>query len=333
MDSLAQTQAVSEPDSGVYSILNKCGEVDVRLDLVDENLQRLQALYRLYLDTLERSQQSMVNADINILTSDVLASCSALASEIGTIKRDSSSRMSRNKLQVIKVEERLNKAFRRYKEIENDFQQKHRAQLTRQYRIVEPELSDAEIVKKIESSSNYQVFGQMILLSNRQGQSSQVFNAVEIRHVAIQQIGKQIQEIAQLSQDVERLVTDKETPIANIESGTEDVGGQVEKAGGEIGQAVVSARSRNRNKWYCLLLGTCSILRKDSKLTANNSCNHFYYCRRCHYNSSRQQTAIENSYLKLIHATDVIGFYSIGLQYRIQPKLRSHYLCLAPRIT
>jgi syntaxin 1B/2/3 len=299
MDSLTQTQAVSALGSSVYSILDKCGEVDAKLDLVDENLQKLQALYQRYLDTLETSQQSKVNADINILASDILALCSTLTSEIGTIKQDSCSGMSRNKSQVIKVEGKLNKAFRRYKEIENDFQQKHQAQLIRQYRIVQPESSDAEIVETIESSSNNQVFGQMILMSNRQGQSSQVLNAVESRHVAIQQVGKQIQEIAQLSQEVERLVSDEEIPLANIESDTEDVGGQVEKAGGEIGQAVVNARNRKRNKWYCLLLGTCSIFRKDSKLTANNSCHHFHYCCRCHYNSSRQQKAIEYSYLKL----------------------------------
>ena len=61
-------------------------------------------------------------------------------------------------------------------------------------------------------------------------------------------------ELAQLYQDMDVLVTQQEAAVVNIDQQGEQVTQDVGKANEQIDTAIVSARSRNRKKWWCLLI-------------------------------------------------------------------------------
>ena len=61
-------------------------------------------------------------------------------------------------------------------------------------------------------------------------------------------------ELAQLFQDLDQIVQQQEPLVANIEQKGEEIHDNVVKGNEEIGTAIVSARSRNRKKWWCLLI-------------------------------------------------------------------------------
>jgi syntaxin 1B/2/3 len=61
-------------------------------------------------------------------------------------------------------------------------------------------------------------------------------------------------ELAQLFQDLDQIVQQQEPLVADIEQKGEEVRENVTKGNEEIGTAIVSARSRNRKKWWCLLV-------------------------------------------------------------------------------
>ena len=61
-------------------------------------------------------------------------------------------------------------------------------------------------------------------------------------------------ELAQLYQDMDVLVTQQEAAVINIDVQGEQVTDDVVKANEEITTAIVSARARNRKKWWCLLI-------------------------------------------------------------------------------
>jgi len=77
-------------------------------------------------------------------------------------------------------------------------------------------------------------------------------NAVENRHQAIQKIEQQMIELAQLFQDMEALVVQQEAAVEAIDQRGEEVVENLDKGTQEIGHAIVSARARNRKKWWCL---------------------------------------------------------------------------------
>jgi syntaxin 1B/2/3 len=61
-------------------------------------------------------------------------------------------------------------------------------------------------------------------------------------------------ELAQLFTDLDQIVMQQEPLVANIEQKGEEVHDNVVKANEEIGGAIEKARSRNRKKWWCLLI-------------------------------------------------------------------------------
>ena len=61
-------------------------------------------------------------------------------------------------------------------------------------------------------------------------------------------------ELAQLSQDLDAIVLQQEPAVTQIEQKGEEVTENTAKANTEIDGAIVKARSRNRKKWWCLLI-------------------------------------------------------------------------------
>jgi t-SNARE complex subunit (syntaxin) len=61
-------------------------------------------------------------------------------------------------------------------------------------------------------------------------------------------------ELAQLFQDLDQIVMQQEPLVENIEQKGEEIHSNVVQANTEIGGAIEKARSRNRKKWWCLLI-------------------------------------------------------------------------------
>lgn len=107
---------------------------------------------------------------------------------------------------------------------------------------------------------------------------------VRARHEEIQKIERDFVELAQMFQDLDALVVQQEAAVTQIDEAGEEVLTNVNKANEEISGAIEKARSRNRKKWWCLL-----ICRKFSNLSsewhsvANGVCNssHHHHYRGC----------------------------------------------------
>lgn len=81
-----------------------------------------------------------------------------------------------------------------------------------------------------------------------------VASRVKGRHQDIQKIERDMMELAQLFQDMEALVVQQDPAVTQIEQKGEEVTDNVGKANVEIDGAISKARSRNRKKWWCLLI-------------------------------------------------------------------------------
>jgi syntaxin 1B/2/3 len=92
------------------------------------------------------------------------------------------------------------------------------------------------------------------LSSARRDQASSILRNVKERHEAIQNIEHQIIELAQLFTDVDKIVQQQEPLVADIEQKGDEVLEDVTKGNEKVGTAIVSARARNRKKWWCLLI-------------------------------------------------------------------------------
>ncbi|KAI9715274.1 MAG: hypothetical protein M1812_006085 [Candelaria pacifica] len=236
------------------AILNECRDIDRGIDSIEQKLDRLRFLQQRAVDDPDASQNTATNRELDALSSETMTLYRNFAARIKKIKSQPDSGSPRNANQVGKVDRRLKQAIQQYQTVERDFRKKLQAQMERQYRIVRPDASDAEVREAVEDTSNQQVFTQALMQSDRRGQSQSALRAVQGRHEAIQKIESDMIQLAQLFQDMEALVVQQEPAVAQIEQRGEEVTENVGKANDEIAGAIVKARSRNRKKWWCLLI-------------------------------------------------------------------------------
>jgi syntaxin 1B/2/3 len=63
-----------------------------------------------------------------------------------------------------------------------------------------------------------------------------------------------MEDLVQLFQELDQIVHEQESLFADIDQKDEEVLENITKGNEEIGTAIVSARSRSRKKWWCLLI-------------------------------------------------------------------------------
>ncbi|KAF2815210.1 t-SNARE [Mytilinidion resinicola] len=230
------------------AILNDCREVDRSLDQINSQLDNLERAFK---QSIARPDQS--TSEVTSLSSQVMTGYRALVSRVKNIKSKPESGSPRNAPQVGRVDRRLKQTINRYQTMEADFRRDSQAAAERQYRIVKPDATEAEVREACENPDT-PIFQQALLSSDRRGQAQSSLRNVKERHEAIQKIERQMVELAQLFTDLDQIVMQQEPLVMNIEQKGEEVHENVVKGNEEIGGAIEKARSRNRKKWWCLLI-------------------------------------------------------------------------------
>ncbi|TVY14175.1 Protein SSO2 [Lachnellula arida] len=186
----------------------------------------------------------------NKASDDIMQEYTRLVDKIRRLK--SNPRYASN-IVLGKINRDLRNAMEDFQQIDRDFTQKLREQMARQYRIVRPEASEAEVNDAVEGRSGQQtLFSDALMQSNRRGQAQSTMQAVKTRHEEIQKIEQQIEAVAQLFIEMNTLVVQQEAPIANIEMKGEEVVENMDKGNAQIGTAIQSARNTRKWKWWCL---------------------------------------------------------------------------------
>ncbi|KAL9042498.1 MAG: hypothetical protein Q9214_003760, partial [Letrouitia sp. 1 TL-2023] len=231
------------------AILNECRDIDRGIDTIERNLERLRFLQQRSIDDVDASQNTSTNRELDALSSETMTLYRNFTQRIKTLKGMRESGDPRNKPQVGKVDRKLKRAINEYQQAETEFRHKLSAQMERQYRIVRPDASDAEVREAIEDTSNNQVFSQALLQSNRRGQAQSALRAVQGRHEAIQKIERQMIELAQLFQDVDAAIVEQEAPVQNIEVKAEETHAHVSQGNQHLDGAITKARAVRKKKW------------------------------------------------------------------------------------
>ncbi|KAI4178833.1 MAG: hypothetical protein LQ348_005520 [Seirophora lacunosa] len=243
MTSMNGTGSGRDPNA----ILNECREIDRGIDSIERNLERLRFLHRRAIDDTDASQNTETNRELDALSSETMTLYRNFGHRLKVIKGMKESGDPRNSPQVGRVDRKLKTAINEYQQVDSDFRKKLSAQMERQYRIVRPEASDAEVQ-------------EALLQSNRRGQSQSALRAVQGRHEAIQKIERQMIELAQLFQDVDAAIVEQEAPVQQIEKQTENTVEHVTGGNKHLDGAIGKARAIRRKKWICLgIVGTFTV--------------------------------------------------------------------------
>jgi syntaxin 1B/2/3 len=142
----------------------------------------------------------------------------------------------------------------KYQSIERDYQQKYREQIARQYRIVKPEASDAEVEEATRADWGNEGVFQTALRTNRTGHANSILGNVRARHNELQRIERTLGELASLYQDLATVVEQQEPVIQAAENNALNTVENIEKGNEQVQQATKHARNRRKLKWWCALI-------------------------------------------------------------------------------
>ena len=144
------------------AILNECREISRGIDSIGRNLERLQLLQQQALDDPDASQNTRTNRELDSLSSETMTLYRSFAGRITKLKQTPGAGDEKNAAQVGSVDRKLKDAIQRYQTVDAEFRKRLQAQMARQYRIVRPDASEAEVREACEDVSSTQVFSQAV---------------------------------------------------------------------------------------------------------------------------------------------------------------------------
>ena len=143
-------------------LLNETRLIDRGIDEIEAEIERLKQMhYRAVRDTDPRPKPP-VQVEVNRISDELIQNYTGLAARIKRLKQDPESGNPRNGPQVGKVDRRLKKMIQSYQRVDSDYRAAIKDSIARQYRIVRPDASDAEVREVTEDTNNTQIFSQAV---------------------------------------------------------------------------------------------------------------------------------------------------------------------------
>ncbi|KAJ1564428.1 Plasma membrane t-SNARE, secretory vesicle fusion [Cladochytrium tenue] len=128
-----------------------------------------------------------------------------------------------------------------------------RDQLARQYRIVRPDASEAEVAAVLDrpGGTGEDLFA-IAALSPRAAASQRALSEVQSRHAELEKLAASMTELAELAADLRRLISEQQVMIDETEQHVEETVIAVEKGNVMLTTANTSAASARRTQWIIL---------------------------------------------------------------------------------
>jgi len=143
----------------------------------------------------------------------------------------------------------------KYSTQEQRYEDKLKMKLQRQYKIINPNATQAELSSLGDRRGGANLFALQL------GQDQNARYALQdakAQHEEIIQLEKNILELAQIFEQMSELVNRQGELVDNIELHVDESREQATRANKELKTAVVSARKSRKRKWW--LIGCCTIL-------------------------------------------------------------------------
>jgi len=232
-------------------ILDECRQIDAEVEALEGKQERLKQLQYAYVNNPQADPNRDNVKIVDAQTGELMAGYRALVTRTKRMKQDKESGNPRNAPQVGRVDRKVKQSMNKLQQLDSDYRKQLQDRMERDYRIVRPDASDAEVREAVQDP-NQQIFSQALINSDRRGQAGNVAQAVRGRHDAIQKIERDMMELAQMFQDLDALVVQQEAAVTQIEQRGEEVTDHAAKANTELDGAVKKARAARKKKWICL---------------------------------------------------------------------------------
>ncbi|EGW32818.1 uncharacterized protein SPAPADRAFT_60162 [Spathaspora passalidarum NRRL Y-27907] len=256
LDSYAGNKYSSNEDDFVQ-FMNEIQDINSQLDNYSHIINLINNKQRNYLhdiDLNDTDEDTRASAQIDNLVNEAQSLQLELKSRIKNVQTQAVHSRDQTKLdQAETCRKRFLDLIQEYRMVEANNKEENKQQAERQYRIINPNATDAELKAVVEDGSE-QYFQQALLQSNRRGEARSVLNDVQTRHRELIKLEKTMAELTQLFHDMEELVIEQDQPIQQIEEQVAAAQHDIEQGVGHTNKAVKSAKAARKKKLWCFFI-------------------------------------------------------------------------------
>jgi len=238
------------------SFYSEIADIQDTLRTFNDNVQRVSDLHSRSLDQMDDAKSQRNAEMLDKLVEDTSALSRELKQRIKALERKGGSGRDGQirKQQTALVKSKFVEAIQNYQSVEQQYRQKYKQRMERQFKIVKPDATPEEVRAVVNDDSGGQIFSQALMNSNRYGDSRAAYREVQARHEDIKRIEQTIAELAQLFNDMSIMVEQQDEVINTIEATTEVVEKDVEQGLQYTETAVKSAAGARKKRWICFCL-------------------------------------------------------------------------------
>ncbi|KAK7043590.1 hypothetical protein VNI00_008201 [Paramarasmius palmivorus] len=236
--------------------LTKISSIQDSLRTFNDNVARIGDLHSRSLNNMDDQAAQRNAAQLDELVEDTSALSATLKRRIKALEKQGGAGRDGQirKQQTSLVKSKFVEAIQSYQTVEQQYRQKYKQRMERQFKIVKPDATPEEVRAVVNDESGGQIFSQALMNSNRYGESRAAYREVQERHEDIKRIEKTLAELAQLFNDMSVLVEQQDETIVNIETQAAAVEKDTEAGLNYTEKAVDSARAARKKRWICFFI-------------------------------------------------------------------------------
>ncbi|KAL7283527.1 hypothetical protein ACG7TL_002961 [Trametes sanguinea] len=255
-DTANSTTNLTAGADSMASFYNEIASLQDDIRTFNDNVARISDLHSRSLNATDDVQTERVNRQLEELVADTSALSNVLRRRIKALQKQGGSGRDGEirKQQTGLVKQKFMEAIQNYQTVEQQYRQKYKQRLERQYKIVKPDASPEEVKAVVDDDQGGQIFSQALMNSNRYGEARSAYREVQERHADIKKIEKTLTELAQLFNDMSILVEQQDEQITVINDTVKEVEKDVETGLNYTNKAVESARAARKKRWICFIL-------------------------------------------------------------------------------
>ncbi|KAK4457482.1 t-SNARE [Cladorrhinum samala] len=238
--------------------LQRVSAIRQEIQSLTANIRDIETLHGRALADTDGNAQSQLDA----LVSETQLKNTSIRGQIQSLKSDTE-RTQDGSFAVKKRQfESLNNDFKEtiqnFLREEQAYKQRYREQIARQYRIVNPQATEAEVQQAADADWGDEGIFQTALRTNRSGQASAVLGNVRARHNDMLKIERSISELLDLLELLNQQIVQQGNIIEDVAQKAEQTTDHLGNANIQISKGVEHARRRRKMKWWCL--GICVLI-------------------------------------------------------------------------
>ncbi|KAG1768338.1 t-SNARE [Suillus occidentalis] len=252
-DSSANLTAGGDSMSDFYAEISSIQDT---IKTFNANISRIDELHSRSLNNTDDAAAQRNASQLQELVEDTSALSTTLKRRVKDLERQGGSGRDGQirKQQTALVKSKFVDAIQSYQTVEQQYRQKYKQRMERQFKIVKPDATPEEVRAVVNDENGGQIFSQALMNSSRYGESRAAYREVQERHQDIKRIEQTIAELAQLFNDMSMLVEQQDETINTIQATAEVVEKDMESGLHHTGKAVGSARSARKKRWICFFL-------------------------------------------------------------------------------